>query len=178
MIVFDMVAACDEERGIGRNGELPWKLPGDTAFFKRITSETGDSGRENAVVMGRKTWETIPPRYRPLDRRLNAVVTRDLAYPVPQGVIRASSIAAALQDTAALGEGIERIFVIGGGEIYRQGIAMPECRRLYLTRVEGEYGCDAFFPAIGREFERIEASERQEDSGIGYIFEIWERRAE
>jgi dihydrofolate reductase / thymidylate synthase len=178
MITFDMVAACDHERGIGRDGELPWKLPGDTAFFKRITTETQSDDAENAVIMGRKTWESIPARFRPLDDRLNVVVTHKRDYEVPEGVMRAGSIAEALQRIAKLGAGIERVFVIGGGEIYHHGITMPECRRLYVTRVEGEYGCDAFFPAIGKSFALIQESERHEENGIGYTFQIWERASD
>jgi dihydrofolate reductase len=175
MITFDMVAACDDERGIGRDGELPWKLPGDIAFFKRITSETSSDDKENAVIMGRKTWETIPPRFRPLDDRFNVVVTHSLDYDVPSAVVRSHSIAEALQHIAKLGDGIERVFVIGGAQIYHLGIGMAECRRLYVTRVEGEYGCDAFFPAIPKTFKRIARSDRQEENGIGYFFETWER---
>jgi dihydrofolate reductase/thymidylate synthase len=178
MKTFDMVAACDAERGIGRVGELPWKLPGDTAFFKRITTETTSNDVENAVIMGRKTWESIPLRFRPLEERLNVVISHKRDYEVPEGVIRAANIADALQRIAKLGDGIERIFVIGGGEIYHLGISMAECRRLYLTRVEGEYGCDAFFPSFEKGFVLVEESDRHEENGIGYVFQTWERRPE
>jgi dihydrofolate reductase/thymidylate synthase len=169
-----MVAAADEDRGLGKDGELPWKLPGDMAFFKRITSDTRDSAKRNAVIMGRKTWETIPPRYQPLDGRLNAVVTRNADYPVPDGVLRAASIAEAL-DAIAGCDDVEEVFVIGGGQIYALGIAMPECWRIYLTRVEGRFDVDAFFPPIGEAFELVESSERHEENGIGYVFETWDR---
>lgn len=174
---FDMVAAADRDNGLGKDGALPWRLPGDTGFFKRLTSDTQDPARKNAVIMGRKTWESIPPRWRPLDRRLNAVVTRRADYPVPDGVIRATGITDALGAIAAHPE-VERIFVIGGGEIYHLGIGMPECRRIYLTRVEGRFECDAFFPEIpATRFDRVAQSPRHEEGGIGYVFETWERRA-
>lgn len=174
---FDMVAAADEALGIGLAGKVPWDLPGDVAFFKRITTETRDPARQNAVVMGRKTWDTIPERYQPLPRRLNVVVSRRAPeLSLPPGVLRAASVPDALTQLEGHGE-VARVFVIGGGEIYQLGLALPGCERIYLTRVEGTYGCDAFFPDIPDGFERVHASDRQEENGIGYVFETWSRRA-
>ena len=70
------VVAASEQLGIGSGGQLPWRLPGDMAAFKRITTTTMTPGRENAVVMGRKTWESIPARFRPLPGRVNIVLSR------------------------------------------------------------------------------------------------------
>jgi dihydrofolate reductase len=174
MASFDIVVAADEAGGIGKASELPWRLPGDTKFLKRITTETNAPNLRNAVVMGRKTFETIPPRFRPLKKRLNVVVTRNDAYEVPDGAIRAGSIAEAV-DHAARDASVERIFLLGGGEIYKQAVAMRECRRIYLTRVEGTFDCDAFFPEVPSDFQLIEKSERHEDNGIGYRFLTYER---
>jgi dihydrofolate reductase / thymidylate synthase len=171
-MTFDIVVAADEGDGIGKDGELPWRLPGDTAFLKRITTDTRDPERRNAVVMGRKTWETIPPKYRPLKRRLNAVITRQRDYAVPQGVVVAHDIDDALAQVAG---SVERVFVLGGGEIYRQAVDMPGCRCIYLTRVEGRFPADAHFPPIPAAFTLSEASPRHEENGIGYRFEEWVR---
>jgi dihydrofolate reductase len=172
MTVCEIVVAADEGGGIGKEGRLSWKLPGDTAFLKRITSETKDPAKRNAVVMGRKTWETIPPRWRPLPGRLNIVVSRRVDYDVPQAVL-----VGALQAAVAAADrpDIERIFVLGGGEIYRAALAMPECRRVYLTRVEGRRDADAFFPALDASWRLVQESQRQEENGVGYIFQTWER---
>jgi dihydrofolate reductase len=174
-VTFDVVVAADEGGAIGKVGELPWKLPGDTAFFKRITSEAAP-GKINAVIMGRKTWDTIPPRFRPLGARVNAVVTRHGEIPVPPGVLVVGSIDEALFRLAER-SAIDRVFVIGGGEIYRLAVAMPECRRVYLTRVEGRRDADAFFPTLGPEYALVEESPRHEENGTGYRFQIWERTA-
>jgi dihydrofolate reductase len=173
---FEIVVAADEAGGIGKAGEIPWRLPGDVAFLKRITSETTSSAKQNAVVMGRKTWETIPPRFRPLKKRLNAVVTRQTDYRVPAGVVCAGSLEGALDELAARGEAIERIFVLGGGEIYRQALLLPACRVVHLTRVEGRYPCDAHFPPLGEAYALAAESARHEEGGIGYLFQRWERR--
>jgi dihydrofolate reductase/thymidylate synthase len=174
MIDFDIVVAADEANGIGRAGDLVWRLPGDTKFLKRLTSQTQDADKRNAVLMGRKTWESIPAKYRPLKKRLNAVVTRQSSYQVPEGVLCHNGIAASLDGIAGMG-GIERVFVLGGGEIYRISIALPACRRIYLTRVEGRFECDALFPEISENFRLVDESERHEENDIGYRFQIWQR---
>lgn len=170
---IEIVVAADAERGIGKGDDIPWHLPGDLRFLKRITTETTDPSRQNAVMMGRVTWETIPPKWQPLPRRLNAVITRQEGYAVPEGVIVASSITDAVAAIDA--HGVERLFCLGGSEIYRQVIAMPRCTRIFLTRVEGTHGCDAFFPEIPPDYHLVETSERHEENGTGYRFERWER---
>jgi len=167
------VVAADEAGGIGQNGELPWKLPTDTAFFKRITSECDQPERQNVVIMGRKTWDTIPPRFRPLSNRLNVVVTRQVGY-VAKDALVASSLPDALAQVNQRND-VATIFVIGGGEIYRLGAEHAACRRVYLTRVEGRFECDAFFPQLGDEFSLVEESARHEENGVGYVFQTWER---
>ena len=70
-----MVVAATRALGIGKDGKLPWHLPGEMAFFKELTSKTSDAGKHNAVVMGRRTWESLPPKFRPLPGRLNVVLS-------------------------------------------------------------------------------------------------------
>ncbi len=174
MTTFDIVVAADEDGGIGRGDDLPWRLPGDTAFLKRITTETSAPNLRNAVVMGRVTFETIPLKYRPLKKRLNVVVTRNRDYEVPDGAIAVPSMAAALERIAD-DASIERTFVLGGGQIYAQAIAMEACERVYLTRVEGRHDCTAFFPDVPGDYVLRESSERHEENGIGYVFEMYAR---
>jgi len=176
MIDFDIVVAADEARGNGKGGELPWRLPGDTALLKRITKTTESAHKRNAVLMGRKTWESIPDRFRPLKGRLNAVVTRQGDYEVPDGVVCGNSIETVLTHIAEHDD-VERVFVLGGGEIYRIALALPACRRVYLTRVEGHFECDASFPDLGDGFELAAQSERREENDVGYVFQTWQRRA-
>lgn len=176
MIPFDIVVAADEDNGIGKDDDLPWKLPGDTKFLKRITTETTAPNLRNAVIMGRKTFETIPPRFRPLKKRLNVVVTRNDSYEVPDGALRASSVEDALRQIEE-DASVETAFVLGGGQIYTLAIAMPACRRVYLTRVEGSHGCDAFFPVVPEDtYELTKVSDRHEENGIGYVFQTYTRR--
>jgi dihydrofolate reductase/thymidylate synthase len=172
-MTFEVVVAADEANGIGRSGGLPWRLPGDLAFFKRLTT-TAPEGRTNAVIMGRRTWESIPTRVRPLPGRLNVVVSRSRALDAA-----GASVAASLDEALALAHGeprVDRVFVIGGGELYREALRHPACGDVHLTRVEGTHACDTVFPELGEAFALASRSERHEDGGVGYAFERWSRR--
>ncbi len=173
---FAIIVAADAQNGIGKDGQLPWKLPGDMAYFKRLTSETEREGARNAVIMGRKTWESIPKRFRPLRKRLNIVVSRQPAYPLVDDVLLAGDLERALR-AAAEAEGVERIFVIGGAQIYRQAMTMASCEPIFLTRIEASFDCDTFLPKLGSGFTLASSSDRQVDDGVGYVFQTWQRSA-
>jgi dihydrofolate reductase len=134
--VFDIVVAADLDWGIGKANGLPWpKLRGDLQHFKRITS-TASEGHRNAVVMGRKTWESKEVAGKPLPNRLNVVVSRS-GLTVPAGVIAARSI-----DDALAVDGVETIFVVGGAVLIRDVIERADLRFVYLTRIEQRFDCD------------------------------------
>jgi dihydrofolate reductase len=173
-IDFDVVVAADLGDGIGAAGVVPWRLPSDLAFLKRITSETTQPGTRNAVLMGRITWDTIPDRFRPLPRRLNIVLTRQAELEIPAGVLLAGS----LDQGLILGReaaDVEGLFVLGGGEIYRQALALPGCRHIYLTRVLSRSECDTFFPPVPPRFTRRVILAEGSDDGLGYRIEQWTR---
>ena len=175
-VQFDAVVAADLEWGIGKDNALPWpRLRGDLAHFKRVTSEAPE-GKRNAVVMGRKTWESKEVAQRPLPRRLNIVISRKGIAPV-DGVISVSSIDAALAAAAAQPD-IANIYVVGGAEIFRMAFAHPQLRWIYLTRVEGRFGCDTHLPDLDRDFVRDPWPGEQslEDSGVRYRIERLTRR--
>ena len=126
-----VIVAADVNGAIGRDGDMLWHISADLRRFKAIT--TGQ-----AVVMGRKTWESLPRR--PLPGRLNVVLTRQQRY-----MAEGARTAASLSEAIGIAAGAAEIFIIGGGEIYRQ--AMPLATRLYLTRILAEAdGADTFFP--------------------------------
>lgn len=150
---FTLIAAVDDAGGIGRNGRLPWRLQADMEYFRRTT--TGAGGGVNAVILGRRTWESLPARFRPLPERRNVVVSRQPGF-VAAGAQVAASLEAALalaragaSTNAASANG--EVFIIGGAEIYAAALRHQDCGRILLTRVAGEHGCDVFFP----EFERL-----------------------
>jgi dihydrofolate reductase len=170
---FSIVVAADEAGGIGKNGQLPWRLAGDMAFFKKLTTAPPAPGLRNAVVMGRKTWDSIPDRFRPLPGRLNVVISRDAALQVPRDVIRAESLERALAVLDSTSD-VGRTFVIGGGEIFRQAINHPALCSVYLTRVHAALECDTFFPAIPASLTLVSRSAVQQEGALTYDFCVFE----
>jgi len=135
-ITLSLMWAMSRNRVIGRNNALPWHLPEDLKYFKRVTMG-------KPIIMGRKTWESIG---RPLPGRSNIVITRQSDYRVPEGVKVVASLEEALRmaENICLIEGGDEAVVIGGAEIY--AAALPQAQRLYLTQVHAEVQGDAFFP--------------------------------
>jgi len=132
--MISLIAVVSRNRAIGRCQQLLWRLPEDLRHFRATTGG-------QPVIMGRKTWESLPEAFRPLPGRKNIVVSRNPGYQTP-GASRASSIEDALHLAGDAGE----VFVIGGAEMYRQ--TLPMANRLYLTEVAAEASGDAFFPEL------------------------------
>jgi dihydrofolate reductase len=160
---LSLVAAVARDRVIGRDNAIPWRLPEDVARFKAVT--TG-----HAVVMGRRTWDSIPDRYRPLPGRRNVVVTRNRAWRAT-GAERAASLGDALELLA----GEERVYVIGGAEIY--AAALPLADELLLTEIDLAVDGDTFFPAFDRDaFAEVSREEHVGEDGVRFAFAVYERR--
>ena len=176
-MTFDAVVAADLDWGIGKDSGLPWpRLKGDMAHFRRVTSAS-EAGKLNAIIMGRKTWESKEMRGQPLPNRLNIVLTRR-GMTVPDGVVVAGSLDAAL--TAARAPTIDRVFVLGGAEIFRESFVHAELGVVYLTRVEARYGCDVSIPdldAAGFVKMPWEGEQELEDNGVRYRIEKLVRAA-
>lgn len=159
-----LIWAEARDGAIGRDGEMPWHLPEDLAHFKASTLGA-------PVIMGRRTWESLPQRFRPLPGRENLVVTRNPDY-AAGGARRVSSLDAALEALAAA----EAVWVIGGGELYRA--AMPIADELVVTRIELDVpDADTFAPTIGPQWRLADAGDSLvSKTGVGYSFERWLRR--
>lgn len=129
--IVSIIAAHDDNLGIGKNNQLPWQISADLKRFKKITSG-------HPVIMGRITYESIG---KPLSNRHNIIITRDKNYSVSNcQVVHSLKEAIKLAKT----NDNQEIFIIGGGEIYKQ--ALPLANKLYLTHVYGDFNCDTFFP--------------------------------
>jgi dihydrofolate reductase len=174
-IPFDLVVAMDSQRGIGKDGKLPWQLPGDMKHFKVLTSWTEDPNKKNAVIMGRKTWESIPQKFRPLPDRVNFILSRNEDYGVWPYAFVLPSLDAALAYCKALAY-IERVFVIGGSQVYQEALWLPECRKVYLTQVHAEIPCDVRFPLLSG-FKKTQESEQLQGEAFAYSFQVWEKSA-
>lgn len=131
-----LIVAMDLERGIGRNNDLMWNLPADMRFFKETTNG-------HIVVMGRKNYESIPEKYRPLPNRENAVLTRNESYQAEDCNIF-HSLEQCLEHYKDETE--RTVFIIGGGEIYRLALEADVVDEMYITHINHTYGADTFFP--------------------------------
>ncbi len=130
-----IIAAIDEERGIGKDNRLMWQIPEDMKRFRELTLG-------QVVIMGRKTFDSLPARFKPLPKRHNIILTRDLTWIYPEVTI-AHTLAQAIK-LAYSSVQAERIAVVGGGQVYQEALSLVD--RLYLTLVEGRFGADTFFP--------------------------------
>ncbi|HRH14585.1 MAG TPA: dihydrofolate reductase [Azonexus sp.] len=162
-----IIAAVARNRVIGRHNQLLWNIPEDMAHFKALT--TG-----HTVVMGRKTWESLPPRFRPLPGRRNIVITRQTAYAAPGAEI-ADSLENALRLASTLGPAADSmvattIFIIGGEQVYTQAMAVAD--RLEITEVDLEPEGDAWFPEVDPVDWKIVAR----TEGTGFAFATWRRQ--
>lgn len=134
-----IVAALLPDLGIGANGTMPWRLRQEMRYFKDVTT-TSSSGTINAVVMGRKTWELIPKKFRPLPGRLNIVLSRSFENSENNGVLQYNSISALMDALQKLnyawgGKQIERIFVMGGAQIYEKFLQQSIVDSVLLTEI-------------------------------------------
>ena len=175
---FSIIVAVDQNQGIGLKGDLPWHLPGDLKRFKEITTAVASADKKNAVIMGRKTWESLPSKFRPLPNRINLVLSRQINFSLPENVLRAENLNQALQLLSGNDgkDKIENIFVIGGAQIFAEAIDHKNCQKIYVTEVLADYHCDVFFPSIPAEFIPIKRSETHREGEVSYCFIEYARR--
>lgn len=164
-MIISLLVAAAENNAIGKNNQLLWHLPNDLKFFK-------DTTWAMVVVMGRKTYESVD---KPLPGRANIVITRNVSWTRP-GVQVVTNLEEAI--TLADATNCKEIFIIGGGEIYKQ--AMPIANRIYITRVHATLEGDTFFPAIDAthwELKKKNDFFKDEKHAYDYSFEVWEKKA-
>lgn len=163
---INIIAAMSLNRVIGIGNDLPWRLPSDLKYFKKITDGS-------CVVMGRKCWESIPEKFRPLPNRVNVVCTFNQKYEA-KGAATLGDVNRVLRNLKNNGED-DNVFVIGGGEIYKESFKHAET--LYLTRVftniEGDVFLDGFDES---EWDLRLASEIHEENGFRFQFEVYDKK--
>ena len=166
-MIVSAIAAVAENGVIGNKGELPWSLPDDMKFFQRTTLH-------HHVISGRKNYESIPERFRPLRDRVNIVVTRDPDYQAPGAIVRPS-----LEEAIEIAEQAEQkeVFIIGGGQLYQQAFEKGLVTRLYLTEVHGKPKGDVTFPEIGKGWKEVwtEKHEKDDRHAFAFTFKVLQR---
>ncbi|KAI6183136.1 Dihydrofolate reductase [Aphelenchoides bicaudatus] len=174
---MNLIAAVDANYAIGKGNDLPWRLPKEYAHFVRETTRTSEPNKINAVIMGRRCWESIPAKFRPLRDRVNVILSRTMPREInlEKQLIIVPELEEALQlltEHEVFAPKIETIWNVGGKEVYRMGLSHPWTHKLVLTRIEAEFEADVHFPEIP--WERFEpnsdfsADKKTEEKGISW----------
>lgn len=196
---FSIIVACNAEGGIGRNNAIPWKIKADLKYFSDVTRSTSTSTsstitnkHKNIVIMGRKTWESLGKK--PLPGRINMVISSQLQEGSGSGggsVFFSTSLMRALQTIKLVWDDNihQEVFVIGGEQLYKAAITMPECTKVYITQVHSRIAdkayiqqCDTFFPKdiMAQLFHETEESKQNKwlyENEWMYRFAVFERNA-
>jgi dihydrofolate reductase len=146
---------------IGKDGQMPWHLPEDLAHFKRVTLG-------QPVIMGRKTWDSLPPKFRPLPGRLNIVVTRQSDWQA-EGALRAASI----EDAMRLCGDVAHAWIMGGAEIYRQ--AEPLASTAVVTEIDADFEGDAFAPVLSPKWREVQRQSQVGANGLPFSFVTYQQ---
>ena len=156
--MVSIIVGMTKDRVIGKDNSLPWHIPEDLKNFKELTTE-------NAVIMGRKTWESIPEKFRPLPNRNNIVISRNMNS--LEGIDVCSSVEEALEKAKSYDK---EIFIIGGSSIYEQFLPLTD--KMYISYLKEEYAGDTYFPNFNKEdWEIIERKDFAE-----FEFIVYERK--
>ena len=198
-----IVAAADKGMGIGKGGGLPWRLKKEMAYFAKVTQAAAEE-RQNVVIMGRNSWESIPKKFRPLKGRINIVVTSNEAYDLggdDNPAVRAgrTTLATSLDDALMkverdFAQTADKVFVIGGAQLYKAALQHEDTERILFTSIDHDYDCDTSFPVDFRrqgsgwqrrpydqlgDWADLEQSslpaETEEENGVRWEYQVWEK---
>ena len=182
---INMIVAATKSNGIGINGGLPWKIKQDMDHFRNMTTnynrQNSQSKDLNVCIMGRITWESIPKKFRPLKDRINIVISRNPTKNTNENVLLVSTMQEAIDHGRKMKA--PSIWIIGGQQIY--SLAEPFCDQIFLTRIDQDIQCDAYFEIKMDQFSRLKADEIKNEipdfnsddiqDGVKFSFQIWKR---
>ena len=166
-MILSIIVAAAQNNVIGKNNALIWHLPADMKFFKEKT-------KNHAVITGRKNYESIPKKIRPLPNRTNIVITRQKNYQAP-GAIVVNSVNEAINYTK-INFTNQEVFIIGGSEIYKQTLNL--CQKVYLTRIHQSFDGDTFFPELPLNDWKLSQEHlhpADDKNPYPFTFQTWER---
>ncbi len=159
-MIVSVIVAVSENNVIGKDNDLIWHLPNDMKFFK-------DKTMGHHVIMGRKNFESIPKKYRPLTQRENIIISRNKKY-IADGCFVVDSIKEAL--SIAKNNKEKEVFIIGGGEIYKIALELKLVDQIYITRIHETFTGDTFFPKIGIEWKEVSRKKQKKDNKHKYDY--------
>jgi dihydrofolate reductase/thymidylate synthase len=184
---FAVVVGATLERGIGFKGTLPWpQLPGDMAWFREKTMSTVAPNKTNALIMGRKTWESIPLKFRPLPKRINIILSKTAEAKDLEGYKEGLVfVCRSLDDALTLCEDkledqVEKAIVIGGASLYNESFKHPSCKWIYYTEIHKKFDCDTFIDIVPYTFLQTNSTDPsvRTEKDIEYCFITYEREEE
>ena len=177
---ISIILALDEKNGLWKDWDLAWRIKEDMKYFKNITlipHSVSPKGREvakNAVIMWRKTWDSIPEKYKPLPDRINCILSRKFEFEDNSWDIRKFSSFDSALEKLSLDENIWEIFIIWWSQIYNLALKSKLLDKVYLTRVKWDFNCDVFVDFKQENFELIENSEwKQTKKWVEFRFEVY-----
>jgi len=164
---ISLIVAIDSKNGFAKNNTIPWFIKEDLKTFQRITTSTQVFSSQNAVIMGRRTFESL--NYQPLKNRVNIVLTSTKI----KNVLCYSSLKEAI-DYCTLDENIEKIFIIGGENVYNEALNNFQIETIYKTQVQGDFKCDKFF-ILPNNFKLLSVSmwNNENINKNTFRYEIW-----
>ena len=176
---FSIILAVDEKNWIWKENTLAWRLSADMKYFKNITSNTTDLWKMNAVIMWRKTWESIPSKYRPLPNRINCILTRsitnnDIGSPIDDFTLYFNSLEHCLSELESK-DNVEQIFIIGWANLYNQVLDHSMLDKIYITKLVWDYNCDVFFDGVPSNFIPESYTDLENEKSIDYSFWVYKK---
>lgn len=174
---FSIILAVDNENWLWNNNDLAWDIPEDRKYFRKVTTKTQDTTMQNAVIMGRKTWDSIPEKYRPFSKRYNCILSRDYknGSKNESWAYIFNSLEACLKHLDSQ-QNIEKYFIIWWSQLYNLVLGHPRFDRAYITRIYHKYHCDVFFDGLPLSFQLTSRSELKQHDGIEFEFSVYEKK--
>ena len=150
--MIKIIVAYDKKFGIGFKNNLPWHLPDELKWVSKLTRTVKDPTKKNAIIMGRRTWDSIPEKRRPLYERLNIVISKNIQI-INENVMVFNSFEDFMNNISQL-KNIENFFIFGGETIYKQSLELEIVDEIIATEIEKEFEADVFFPLIPKYFNK------------------------
>lgn len=171
---FSIILAIDNKNWIWKNNDLAWRLSADLKRFRDITTKTTDLAKLNAVVMGRRTWESIPAKFKPLPNRVNCIISKKLHSEsthstIDDFVLHFNSFDHALEELETK-DNVENIFIIGWSSVYNIALIHPMLDKIYLTEVEWDFNCDKHVEFDKSNFTIIDYSDWEEENWVKFRY--------
>ncbi|BFZ04897.1 hypothetical protein BsWGS_07936 [Bradybaena similaris] len=186
IVIASVAAFCEGNRGIGKNGTLPWPhIREDYEFYTGLCRTTKDPKKKNGIIMGRNGWTSWEMEYKTNPKMSTVVVSNSLNKDEPycRGVARSFDEAVRMFYEATDRHEIENIYILGGRLNYEHGVSDPRCTRHIVTRIFQNFDSDIFFPVFEHTFHRVSHPEIDDriredpNNGIKFRFEVWEKNA-